>query len=90
MLPLSESNKSQENHDDSLVVSLTPKSRLFLKKYLEKNDMSGYDGNNIFLKIAPNANDNYVYEPIIGERMVFRMKGLIKSDTGIVVRKYIF
>ena len=52
--------------------------------------MSGYNGNNIFLKIAPNDNDNYIYEPIIGERMVFRMKGLIKSDTGIVVRKYIF
>lgn len=74
-----------ENHNPKhIAVVLTAKSRENLKNHLRKVGMTGCDGTIVILKDRVNDKDIYLYEPLFGERVAFRLKGIIKTKKGIV------
>lgn len=68
---------------DKLVMALSPKSVEFLKRHLHKLGMPNYESKYVVLKNQMSLDDGYIYEPILGERVVFRLKGFVKTELGV-------
>eukprot|EP01041_Mallomonas_annulata_P004523 gene4523-8983_t len=74
---------SAANNNDSILIQLTSKSKEQLRSHLHKIGLDGYVADRVIIKNNPSNDDIFVYEPILGERVVFRLKGLVKSERAV-------
>lgn len=64
--------------------SMSVKAQNDLKQYLERHGLKPIHGSLVVIKVLNNdKEDQYVYEPLFGERAAFRLKGIVTTDTGI-------
>lgn len=81
---LSSTDKKNSIHD--VAVYLAPASRTELNAYLRKMGIEGtVDTSRVVVRRSCNSSDSYLYEPLFGERAAFRIKGLIRSESGATV-----
>ena len=87
-LSYAEEEKEKERSEEMLAVYLSEESKAGLAAHLLK--MGVVQGGwvppaKVALKSRMDEIDHYVYSPIYGERVAFRLKGLLKSKSGDVV-----
>ena len=79
----SSSNKKDSNHD--VAVYLNAASRSELSAYLRKYGVEGdVDTTRVVVRRSCSNRDSYFYEPLFGERAAFRLKGLVKTESGSI------
>jgi len=66
-------------------VFLSSKSKDNLRQHLPKVSLKEYEGEIVVLKSKLESQDLYLYEPLIGQRVAFRLKGIIKTEENIAV-----
>ena len=72
-------------NEGMLAVHLTDESKASLTSYLKKRgvlDGAWVPPSSVTLKSRMDTIDHYVYSPMYGERVAFRLKGLLKSSDG--------
>lgn len=75
--------KKEQDHD--VAVYLTQSSRDELSAYLRKLGVEAeVDTKSVVIRRSCSSRDSYFYEPLFGERSAFRLKGLIKTDSGAI------
>ena len=80
---LSTSNRKDSSHD--VAVYLNAASRSELSAYLRKYGVEGdVDTSRVVVRRSCNSRDSYFYEPLFGERAAFRLKGLVKTESGSI------
>lgn len=83
------SSKDKSNTIHDVAVYLAPASRVELNAYLRKMGVEGaVDTSRVVVRRSCNSSDSYFYEPLFGERAAFRIKGLIKTESGATVVSY--
>ncbi len=76
--------KKASRHDVALY--LTDSSKAALKKYLMSvKDVGDIDVSRVVIRRSCTAKDSFEYEPLFGERAAFRLKGLARTDNGLIV-----
>ena len=63
---------------DAIAVYLNEESIRYLKVKLKKMGYGGYNGNMVVIKSDANRIDNYIFEPLFGDRVAFRIKGIVE------------
>ena len=79
------SGKEKEPHDVSLY--LTAQSKETLKKYigkLEPSRIDEFDLSRVVIRRTCTPKDSYEYEPLYGERAAFRLKGIVRTENGLL------
>lgn len=84
-IDVDDAEKGSNTNPNNIVVLLSPKSQELLKKQLEKLGIKGISGKQVVIKSHATNDDEYVYQPIMDDRVAFRLKGLLHSDKGIAV-----
>ena len=75
----------KQTHDVALY--LTPQSKETLKKYigkLEPSRIDDIDPTRIVIRRTCTTKDSYEYEPLYGERAAFRLKGMVRTESGLL------
>jgi len=75
---------SKDNIKDFVGVFLNDKSKEILHRYLQKLGDGGM-ADSVVVKSVIDADDIYTFDPIMGERVVFRLKGLCKVGDAAAV-----
>ena len=76
--------KKDSRHDVALY--LTDSSKAALKKYLMSvKDIQDVDVSRVVIRRSCTSKDSFEYEPLFGERAAFRLKGLARTDNGLLV-----
>lgn len=92
---LSSSSSSSVNVASSssvIALYLTSKSKDNLSQYLSKVGYKDYTGDYVVIKRMTEksiANDTAAYHQYYGDKAAFRLKGIIKTENGLVVVKCI-
>jgi hypothetical protein len=80
------SSNDKKNSIHDVAVYLAPASRTELNAYLRKMGVEGtVDTSRVVVRRSCDRSDSYLYEPLFGERAAFRIKGLIRSESGATV-----
>ena len=77
--------KEKQTHDVSLY--FTAQSKETLKKYIAKLEPSRIDDielSRIVIRRTCTSKDSYEYEPLYGERAAFRLKGIVRTESGLI------
>jgi len=76
--------------DVNISMYLSPKSKVNLYAHLTKNlnIKTEKDSIEAVIKYKSSKHDAYVYEPLFGAPLAFRLKGIISMKSGIVVTDY--
>jgi len=74
-------NKGTEN----ISLYLKPESKEILAKYLADRGIAGKEPQIVCFSRNASADHQYIYKPLYGQRAAFRLKGLVTTDTGVVV-----
>jgi hypothetical protein len=83
------SSNDKKNSIHDVAVYLAPASRTELNAYLRKMGVEGtVDTSRVVVRRSCDKSDSYLYEPLFGERAAFRIKGLIRSESGATVVSY--
>jgi hypothetical protein len=83
------SSHDKKNSIHDVAVYLAPASRTELNAYLRKMGVEGtVDTSRVVVRRSCDKSDSYLYEPLFGERAAFRIKGLIRSESGATVVSY--
>lgn len=86
---LKPSSKDKKDAIHDVAVYLAPASRTELNAYLRKIGVEGtVDTSRVVVRRSCDSSDSYLYEPLFGERAAFRIKGLIRSESGATVVSY--
>eukprot|EP01038_Epipyxis_sp_PR26KG_P007985 gene7985-10828_t len=64
---------------------LTENSKVSLKAFLKKYGMENHQASSVWLKGSVKQSDLHIYKPIFGQRVVFRLKGIISLSNGDAV-----
>lgn len=84
----SSSNKKDSSHD--IAVYLNTASRSELSAYLRKYGVEGdVDTSRVVVRRSCSSRDSYFYEPLFGERAAFRLKGLVKTESGSIAVSFV-
>lgn len=82
----SEQHPPKSESDRYVAISLATKSQNDLKEYLDKKQLGNFSSQLIIIKqLTANIDDQYVYEPLFGERAAFRLKGIAKTKNGLTM-----
>ena len=66
---------------------LSSRSKENLSEYLPNVSLNDYEADFVVLKSNVDEQDLFLYEPLLGQRVAFRLKGIIKSGEKCVVSK---
>lgn len=79
--------KKTSQHDVALY--LTDSSKIALAKHLNQlekgKEIRDIDVSRVILRRSCTAKDSFEYEPLFGERAAFRLKGLARTENGLLV-----
>lgn len=77
----------KQAHD--VAMYLTPVSQSELQAHLKKLGIQGdIDTSRVVVRRSCDKDDSYYYEPLFGERAAFRLRGIIKTESGSVAVSY--
>ena len=66
------------SQSDAIAVYLNEESIRYLKVKLKKLGYGDYNGNMVVIKSDAKKIDNYIFEPLFGDRVAFRIKGIVE------------
>ena len=70
---------------ENISLYLKPESKEILAKYLADRGIAGKEPQIVCFSRNASADHQYIYKPLYGQRAAFRLKGLVTTDTGVVV-----
>ena len=80
VLPVAFADSNKKASREHLAIYLTPESQIALRNHTAKVGLPGYQGTCVVIKSDLSETDSYIYQPLYGEKAVFRFKGVIEAE----------
>jgi hypothetical protein len=74
-----------EGKSENISIYLKPDSKRLLKEYLEQRGIKGREVSVVCFARNAEKDERFVNRPLFGQRAAFRLKGIIETDSGMIV-----
>lgn len=84
-ITICDEKRTSKEKTENISLYLKPESKAILTKFLADRGVEGKEPQFVCFSRNATKDHTYVYKPLYGQRAAFRLKGLVQTDSGIVV-----